>query len=315
MGRPYPGTVIKLGSSGDDVYYIKNCLFDLGYYDDSIKVIVSKKFGEDSVTATKKYQSSNKDCNGNKLVVDGKIGKLTWNAIVRDYDNIQPVPKTEYLTAKEYPNLTLTTINTLNEDWNRQFNGVYTDAVKFMRLCLKQAYDTVNGTYKAGDHLVGMYILGANLYNKNGVIFTPTAKYIEQRAKARPTYFNGGRKEFMLKELKYNPNINASDCSGMIIGVGWKTGLYKGGDTTADSLSSSSSYSTAVSKSAMLPGAWVAKSGHIGVYLGAGFVVEFAGGAYGCQITDLNNRKCRNMMTGKLEKMSSWTKYRKPKWY
>lgn len=308
MARPYPGKIIKLGSYGDDVLYIKKHLFSLGYYDDSVKKVSSNVFGSDSVKATNNFQTKYPEC-GTNGKPDGEIGKKTWDKIEKLYDAKHKY--ITYLEKKYFPNLSDTTIKLLNDAWQ----GSSSDRIRFMKYCVIEAYDAAHGTYNKGDHLVGMYIIGANLYNKSGSVKIPTASYIKSVAKTHPTYFSGGREAFMLKELAYNPSIHASDCSGMIIGVGWMTKLYTGSDATADSLSTRSSFSTNVAKDNMVPGDWVAKSGHIGVYIGAGLVVEFAGGAYGCQITELNNRRCRNMMTGKLEKMSAWTRFRKPKWY
>ena len=63
------------------------------------------------------------------------------------------------------------------------------------------------------------------------------------------------------------------------------------------------------------PGDWVGKSGHIATYVGANLAVEFVGGAYGCQLTDIDDRIVYNYMENKLQNMSSWTKYRRPKAY
>ena len=48
---------IKYGMSGNDVYYIKNKLFDLGMYAPRIKKITSRVFRLDSVKATKNFQT------------------------------------------------------------------------------------------------------------------------------------------------------------------------------------------------------------------------------------------------------------------
>ena len=79
--------LLKKGSTGSDVKYIKDCLFELGYYAPSIKKISSNTFGNDTVDAVEKYQKSNKDINGEKLEVDSTIGRKTWEAIERDIKN------------------------------------------------------------------------------------------------------------------------------------------------------------------------------------------------------------------------------------
>lgn len=310
--------LLKYKMSGDDVFYMKNCLFTLEYYTSNITKITNKTFGNDTVKAVKLYQRNNKDINCDSLEVDGIIGEKTWYAIERDFKNnkhyvkpVEPSGDPGDLTKEDFPNLDEKTIKSLNSAWT----GISDTRKSLMKLCIAHAYDAVNGKYKSGDHLVGMYIIGANLYDKSLNLFHPTSSYIESRAKSRPDYFDGGRKDFMLEELALNPNIAASDCSGMIVGVMRKMKLVSSGfDTTANGLCGNS-HSSEISKSELTPGDWVGKSGHIGMYIGADMVVEFAGGAYGCQITNLTKRKVRNLMNGRLSTMSSWTKYRKPKYY
>ena len=52
-------------------------------------------------------------------------------------------------------------------------------------------------------------------------------------------------------------------------------------DVNANSLASKT-YSIKTTKEASLPGTFAHKDGHIGTYVGGGYVVEFVGGAYGC---------------------------------
>ena len=85
-------------------------------------------------------------------------------------------------------------------------------------------------------------------------------------------------------------------------------------DTTANNLCSNS-YSTAISKEDLKPGDWVGKSGHIGTYVGGGFVVEFYGGAFGAQLTKLDKRQGYDFIKKKVVNGSPWTKYRKPTFY
>ena len=71
----------------------------------------------------------------------------------------------------------------------------------------------------------------------------------------------------------------------------------------------------AINKSELIPADWVGKSGHIGTYVGGGLVVEFYGGAYGCQLTELDNRCGYDFLDKRFKKGSAWTKYRRPKYY
>lgn len=297
---------LKEGMSGEDVFYMKKCLFTIKCYKDSIKSISNKTFGSDTVAAVKKFQQAK------KLKVNGIIDKITWDAIVDAVKHKEIIPSTDpvYITKKECPGLTDATINTLNKLWK----DVSATRIALMKLCLAQAYD-MNNLYKSGQNLTCLYIIGADLYTTNLALFHPTVNYINQRAKAKPDFFTDGRKEFMISQLKKNGNLSATDCSGMIVGCMRKLGLVaKTFDNTADTLASKT-YSTAISASALKPGDWVHKSGHIGVYLGAGLVVEAAGGAYGVQVTHLSDRRCRNIMNGKLDSMAPWKNYRRPKFY
>ena len=44
-------------------------------------------------------------------------------------------------------------------------------------------------------------------------------------------------------------------------------------------------------------------------------MVEFYGGAYGAQLTELDNRRGYDFIKEKVVKGSAWTKFRKPKFY
>lgn len=301
--------LLRRGMSGDDVWYMKNLLFELNYYSKGISKITNKTFGNDTVTAVKSFQ-------GHKnLMVDGIIGPITWSSIEESYAKSEKKPTIPitpiYLDPENHKNLSKKTIDALNAAWQ----GISSTRISLMKKCIEQAYDTVNGTYHKGDNAQCLYIIGADLYNKSCKLFHPTASYVKSRAKSRPDYFTGGRKDWMLGQIALNPDICATDCSGMIVGVERYLGLCnKTFDATANNLAGSR-YSSQISKSQLIPADWVWKPGHIGVYLGAGLVVEAAGGAYGVQITKLDSRKCRNLITGKLESMSEWTGYRRPKSY
>src|SRR5574344_375614 len=77
---------LKKGDNGSDVRYMKDCLFELGYYASNIKKISSNTFGNDTVRAVKKYQKANKDINGRQLDKYRISGLLTWCAIKRDIE-------------------------------------------------------------------------------------------------------------------------------------------------------------------------------------------------------------------------------------
>jgi len=70
-----------------------------------------------------------------------------------------------------------------------------------------------------------------------------------------------------------------------------------------------------VQKSALRAGDWVGRDGHIGIYVGGGYVIEWMGKLFGCQLTQLDNRRGYDFVGKKLRSKSGWTKFRKPKYY
>lgn len=284
---------IKKGMSGNDVFYIKNKLFDLGMYAPKIKKISSKVFRADSVLATKNFQTKY------HLDVTGTVNEVTWNKIEEE-SKPEPTPTPSGL-LDEY-----TWIDP------KKRAAIEKDLAKVSELrrnicleILKYAYDP---TYRKGD-VRALYMWGANLYNTDLRINIATKAKIEAGAKKYPQHYDGGRKEWMLAQVEKNPNLPASDCSGMEVGYLRKFKLVKNTfDVNANSLGSKS-YSIQVSKAEAIPGTFAHKDGHIGTYVGGGYVVEFVGGAYGCQLSARDKRKVWNFIDKKIHTMSDWTDY------
>lgn len=290
--------------SGEDVRYMKDCLFALEYYDKRITKISSNTFGNDTDVAVRKYQSLNKDLNGRKLTVDGIIGQKSWDAIVRDFKAGKKAPKEKTL-LEDYKHIEANKRKLIEEDLNK------VDDIR-KSICL-ELLNYASDTNKP--EVRGLYIFGANLYDTSLKINYADAKEIESAEKKRPNYFNNGRKEWMLEQVSKNSKLPAADCSGMIVGMLRKLKLVNNTfDTTANGFCSNT-HSSQISVNNLKSGDWVGKDGHIGVYVGGGYVVEFYGGAYGCQLTSLNNRCGWNFIDQKLYKGDAWTKYRRPKYY
>ena len=305
--------LLKKGMSGADVRYIKELLLKLGYYIGTEK-IGNSIFGGDTLKAVINFQKQNKDVSGKNLEADGIIGKLTWDAII----------SSEKANSNNDNNESSTPINTNNllNKYNhiapskriaieKDLAGVNKLRQDIVLEILEYCYDKdVPGNVRA------LYMIGGNLYNSNLTINIATKSKIESGASRSPSYYNGGRKEWMLEQVEKNPNLPASDCSGMEVGYLRKHKLVGSSfDTTANGLTTSSKYSTTINKSELQPGDWVGKDGHIGTYVGGGYVVEFYGGAFGCQLTALSNRIGYNFVSGKNSKGGAWTRFRRPTFY
>lgn len=291
---------LKKGMSGADVRFMKDSLFSLGFYDAKIKQITNNTFGSDTYVAVCKFQRAK------GLVVDGIVGPLTWFAL-----EVELSPQKEQPT-KEINLNHLTHISTTHRA------AIAKDLAKVSELRQKIVLEILNYAYDKDvpGEPRGLYIYGANLYNKDLTINYADAAEIEKHAKRYPDYFNGGRKEWMLQQVKKNSKLPASDCSGMEVGYLRKHKLVESNfDTTANNFTTSKKYSTAIKKEQLQPGDWVGKSGHIGTYVGGGLVVEYYGGAFGCQLTELNNRRGWNFVTKRVETGSPWTRFCRPTFY
>ena len=292
---------LKKGMSGADVRFVKDALFSLGFYNSKIKQITNSTFGADTYVAVCKFQRAK------GLEDDGIVGPLTWTALEEALAAEKPAKEVDFPSLDKMKHISATHRAAIAKD----LANVSELRQKIVLEILNYAYDKdVPGEPRA------LYIFGANLYDKDLKLNYADAAEIEKHAKRYPNYFNGGRKEWMLEQVKKNPKLAASDCSGMEVGYLREHKLVPNSfDTTANNLTTARQYSTPINKKDLKPGDWVGKAGHIGTYVGGGLVVEFYGGAYGCQLTELNNRRGWNFVAKRLEAGSPWTRFCRPTFY
>ena len=292
---------LKKGMSGADVRFVKDSLFSLGFYNSKTKQITNSTFGADTYVAVCKFQRAK------GLEDDGVVGPQTWAALEEALAAEEPAKEVDFPSLNKMKHISATHRAAIAKD----LANVSELRQKIVLEILNYAYDKdVPGEPRA------LYIFGANLYDKDLKLNYADAAEIEKHAKRYPNYFNGGRKEWMLEQVKKNPKLAASDCSGMEVGYLREHKLVPSSfDTTANNLTTAKQYSTPINKKDLKPGDWVGKAGHIGTYVGGGLVVEFYGGAYGCQLTELNNRRGWNFVAKRLEAGSPWTRFCRPKFY
>ena len=292
---------LKQKMSGPDVRFVKDALLSLGFYSSKIKQITNNTFGSDTFVAVCKFQRAK------GLEDDGIVGPQTWAALEEALAAEEPVKEVDFPSLDKMKHISSAHRAAIAKD----LANVSELRQKIVLEILNYAYDKdVPGEPRA------LYIFGANLYDKNLKLNYADAAEIEKHAKRYPTYFNGGRKEWMLQQVKKNPKLPSSDCSGMEVGYLREHKLVPSSfDTTANNLTTAKQYSTPINKKDLKPGDWVGKAGHIGTYVGGGLVVEFYGGALGCQLTELNNRRGWNFVAKRLEAGSPWTRFCRPTFY
>ena len=302
---------IKLGMSGSDVLYIKKKLFELGMYSNKIKRIRSNQFRKDSVEATEKFQNTYDSICEGPLEVTGTIYEACWEAIeAAARGEIKPkVDPTPTPTPSPEPTPTglLDSYTWIKPSKRKLIEKDLENTCEMRRnICLeilKYAYDP---EYRTGNEVRALYMWGGNLYNTDLKLNIATATKIEVGAKRYPKKYDGGRKEWMLSEVKKNPNLPASDCSGMEVGWLRKFKLTNNRfDQNANALGSTQ-FSIKCEIENLKPGTFAHRNGHLGTYVGGGYIVEFVGGAYGCQLTKRTDRKVWNFVEQKMHTFSAW---------
>lgn len=306
---------IKLGMVGADVLYIKRKLFDLGMYDSKVKRIISNKFRIDSVNATKRFQETYDSVCEGPLEVTGTIYEACWEAIEAaargeikpkvDPDP-EPEPTPEPEPQPEPKKGMLDSYKWIKPSKRRAIEKDLLETNEMRRnICLEILKWCYDPDYRSGD-VRALYMWGGNLYNTDLKLNIATAEKIEVGAKRYPDKYDGGRKEWMLSEVAKHDDLPASDCSGMEVGWLRKFKLVNNKfDSNADTLGSEK-YSVKCEIKNLKPGTFAHRDGHLGTCVGGDYIVEFVGGAYGCQLTNRTNRKVWNFVEKKMHTFSFW---------
>ena len=300
---------LRKNSAGQDVRWLKEWLFENRFYSAKIKKITHSKYGSDTVKAVKTFQRKY------SLTDDGIFGPKSRAMLERllDPNSEEPI---EYVTAEKYPRI--------SEENRSKINAALNDADlapirrEIVLEALKYATDaSIASKYRYPSSL---YIRGGNLYNKDLSLNTITEKYLTGTySKKYASYCTAGRLDMMVSAVAYfaglGKDITGCDCSGGIIGLWRFFGLIDNDtDATANGLLGSG-YSTAIKKEELTAGDLVGRSGHICLYVGGGLMVEWAGGAMGCQLTEVSDRRLWSFTEKRMKKPAACAKYRRPKVY
>lgn len=287
---------LRYGSAGEDVYSVKRRLLELGCYAAHLTQLKTDAFGKDTQLAVKAFQAQN------ALVADGVVGPLTYAALFPEETPAQVVSAQEGFPA-QIGGVAAAICGAL-EGVNETRREIVLDALQF-------AYDTG----QPRELPLSLYIRGGNLYNTDLSPNVITLARIANGVKRQPEFYDGGRREMMERAVLQNPAITGADCSGGIVGLLRHAGVVKPTfDLAADGFAASKSVRR-ITQSDLQPADLLHKSGHIGLYAGGGYAVEWMGGAYGCQLTRVTSRRGWNFVKRKEERFGAWTTFLRPNWY
>ena len=119
-----------------------------------------------------------------------------------------------------------------------------------------------------------------------------TEGFIQQKKRQYPSHYTD---EYIAKCRK-NTGKRAYDCVGLIKAYYWDGGYNAVTDIGANTMYERASVKGAINTIPEKPGVCVWRSGHIGVYIGNGEVIEARGIDYGVVKTKLNDRDFTNWL-------------------
>lgn len=311
---------------GVDIFYMKHRLFELGMLEKEIEGSSKDEYDESMEEAVYSFQERNLDPYNEHLVPTAEIDESTWQSIEREhYISLLPweckADKGGVISDDQSVGdifLMPTNIEAKKAERIATGLGGISRARRIIVLeALKYAYDPDVPTHFP----ISLYIRGANLYDKYDQT-TPniiTLDRIQEGAVRQPHFFPDQKSKLMRETVTLFKNVLGADSSGAIIGLCHFAKVCKPGTDVTANVLSTDRYSTLIEDDAhLIPGDWVCKKNHIGLYVGGGYIVEWIGGAYGCQLTSINpddKRIAYNFITNEFAELASWESYRRPKWY
>ena len=288
---------LRYGSAGEDVLRVKQRLLALGCYSPTITALQRDTFGRDTLKAVFAFQTSA------GLTADGVVGPLTYAALFPQ-ETPEAIPAERGSISAQIGDAAAAGIMSALAKATETRRSIVLDALNF-------AYDAT----QRRDFPTSLYIRGGNLYNTDLAPNVITLTRIASGAARQPEFYDGGRREMMEQAVAENPAITGADCSGGVVGLLRHAGVVKPTyDLAADGFEASRSMKK-IAQSELMPADLLHKSGHLGLYVGGGYAAEWMGGAYGCQLTKLTNRRGWNFVRHTNDRFDAWTCYLRPSWY
>jgi len=288
---------LSKGANGADVRAVKEHLLELGCYAPEITILQSDAFGADTRRAVIAFQTAN------GLEPDGVVGSLTYAALFPE-----ETPAIAESDLLELP-------AQLPADVRIKLSEALANESLPRRKLVQNALTFAASPDAPGEYPLSLYFRGGNLYNADLMPNVITLERIACGAARQPEFYDGGRREMMERAVQATPSITGADCSGGVVGLLRHAGLVPPTfDCSADGFASGSK-TVAIDRAALRPGDFLHKSGHIGLYAGGGYAVEWMGGAYGCQLTSLAKRRGWNYVKRKRDNCGAWTGFLRPKYY
>lgn len=290
--------ILKKNMRGDDVLYVKQKLVELGY----LFAATHNRFGPDTKKAVEDFQEAN------DLVADGIVGKLTWAALFggsADDDEEEDEPQAAVVIPSH-----------ISKSIAQKIGVDLAKTTETRRNICLMALEWATDASKPEKIMRGFYIRGNKSYDTSRKPNLMTLAKLQAYFKKEKykEYYDNGRDELMLAQAEASDYQQIGcDCSGFVSGL-WRAAKVKGSGFAATANSLYKSYCVPRCGDPV-PGDLAWKDGHIGLYVGGGYVVESVGGEYGIQLTDYKKRKVYSYMDGKLHTFSKWTNIGDPKPY